>query len=170
MQKLLKALSVRRIISIVLFDLVWFLAVWGRTELIVLTLICVVLLYLMNGKRLWQQRLYIALFIMLGLLAEFALVALGILSFTQANFLPLWLVVLWIGFAATAFTSMDWMARRYAIATIFGVVFGPVTYLAGIKFGAAELIVGKGLMLASYGIMWALLMIFFARFVTNQSR
>lgn len=92
------------------------------------------------------------------------------MNFTEADFLPPWLLVLLLGFGATAFTSMYWMARRYGVATLFGVVFGPITYLAGVRFGAAEVLVSKAAMIASYGIVWALIMVFFARFVTFEEK
>lgn len=166
MQNIFKELSAQRLIHVVLFDVVWFLAVWGRADFIGLTGVLVVVLYAVNWRHLVQQLKALVLFVLTGLVAELTLVYAGVLKFSGTDYLPLWLVVLWLGFAATAFTSMDWMARRYGLALLFGLVFGPITYLAGVRFDAAELLVNKLVMVSAYGFVWAVLMLMFARLVT----
>ncbi len=165
MQNLFKEFSAQRLIHVVLFDVVWFLAVWGRDDFIALTAVLVALLYAVNWRHLGQQFKALMLFVLTGLVAELILVCIGVLKFTETDYLPLWLVVLWLGFGATAFTSMDWVAKRYGLAILFGLVFGPITYLAGVRFDAAELLVSKLVMVSAYGFTWAVLMSIFARLV-----
>lgn len=167
MQKLIKEISARRIIPLVLFDIIWFLAVWGRDTYVLINSVMVLLLFMLNRSRLLAQAKPLALFIAVGLVSELSIVLLGVISFTQTSlFLPFWLVVLWFGFAATAFTSMDWLAGRYGLAGLLGLVFGPITYLAGVGFGAAFIQVNELVMISTYAVTWSVLMMLLARLVT----
>ncbi|CUS48902.1 MAG: membrane protein of unknown function DUF2878 [Idiomarinaceae bacterium HL-53] len=143
---------------IFLFDIVWFVAVWGRETYLPLTILFVVLLYAANYKTLWPKRLGLLILIAAGLALETLMVSLGVLQFTNANILPEWLFWLWLGFGAMAFSAMDWLAGRYALAWIFGLVFGPITYLAGVRFEAAEITSSFTLLVVGYGVMWGVLM------------
>ncbi len=48
---------------------------------------------------------------------------------------PGWMVALWVIFATTLTTSLAWLARRYVLAAVLGAVFGPVSYLYGLRLG-----------------------------------
>ena len=45
---------------------------------------------------------------------------------------------MWCGFSATINHSLQWLHHRYFASVLLGVVSGPLSYLAGIKFGAIE--------------------------------
>ena len=53
-------------------------------------------------------------------------------------FAPLWITSMWCGFSATINHSLQWLRHRYFASVLLGVVSGPLSYLAGIKFGAIE--------------------------------
>lgn len=58
--------------------------------------------------------------------------ALGLLS-------PFWLWMLWILFASTLNTSLAVLKKAHLILSAFtGLVFGPITYIAGAQLGAAS--------------------------------
>ena len=52
---------------------------------------------------------------------------------------PGWMVALWVIFATTLTTSLAWLARRYVLSAVLGVVFGPLSYYYGLRFGAVEM-------------------------------
>ncbi|RUO31685.1 hypothetical protein CWE12_01425 [Aliidiomarina sedimenti] len=147
-----------RLVHFFLFDLIWFLAVWGREQWLWLTIGLVVVLYLSAWRYLWARRRTLALYIVLGLAAEYLVVQAGIISFTGTDHLPWWLVVLWFGFAAMAMVVFTWLRERYVLAAIAGLVFGPVTYFAGVGLGAAQLEVDAFWVGVTYSLVWALLM------------
>ena len=51
----------------------------------------------------------------------------------------LWMIALWINFAAALRHCMGWLCGRFVLATVFGAIGGPLAYLAGSKFGALEI-------------------------------
>ncbi|RUO44019.1 hypothetical protein CWE15_02225 [Aliidiomarina taiwanensis] len=168
MQTLIQLGLLRRIIPFFLFDIVWFLAVWGRDAYVLINTVLVLCLFLFNGRQLVAQAKPLILFVLFGLGAELLFVMFHVIRFTQTDFLPFWLVVLWLGFSATAFSSMDWLAGRYVLAALLGAVFGPVTYLAGVRFGAAQIQISEPHMIFFYAVAWSVLMLVFARLVKQD--
>ncbi|RTE87318.1 MULTISPECIES: DUF2878 domain-containing protein [Gammaproteobacteria] len=158
-----------RIVLILGFDLVWLSAVVGRQDYLWLTAILVALVYAVNFKMVWSRRAEILYLITFGLLCEWLVVELGVLQFSGTSGLPSWLVLLWLGFGALAFTAMDWLAGRYTLAWLLGIVFGPLTYVAGIRFGAAELTSTYPLLVVAYGFKWGVIMHFLA-FLSSRAR
>ena len=65
----------------------------------------------------------------------------------------LWMVALWINFAAALRHCMGWLCGRFVLATVFAAIGGPLAYLAGSKFGALEIH-----SLLAIVIAWALVM------------
>jgi len=61
----------------------------------------------------------------------------GIIEYKDSlsNFLPpLWIISMWVGFAATINHSMDWLKNNNLVGFIAGLVFGPLSYITGEKF------------------------------------
>ena len=70
------------------------------------------------------------------------------------SFAPLWIISMWIGFASTINHSMYWLNGQHYLMALFGFVFGPLSYLAGLNFEA--LIFEKSLsVLLILGVVWA---------------
>ena len=51
----------------------------------------------------------------------------------------LWMVTLWMGFAATLRHVLGWLRHRYVLAAVLGAVFGPLAYWGGAQLGAVNL-------------------------------
>ena len=145
--------------------MVWFLAVWGRAEWLWLTALTVFALYASAWRYLWARKSALLILIMVGLLAEYLVVAAGVISFTGTDHLPPWLILLWFGFAAMALVVFTWLHQRYVLAFVAGVIFGPITYFAGVGLGAAELQSSALVAGVTYSSMWALLMLLVVRLI-----
>ena len=52
---------------------------------------------------------------------------------------PLWIFGLWLGFALTVNHSMAGILDKPRLAALLGTIGGPLSYLAGVRLGAAEL-------------------------------
>jgi hypothetical protein len=52
--------------------------------------------------------------------------------------LPVWLAVLWLLFSTTLGHSLAWLQSRPLLAAALGAVFGPLSYCAGLRLGAAH--------------------------------
>ncbi len=53
---------------------------------------------------------------------------------------PYWLIALWGLFGIALNVSMRWMKGRWVVAALLGAVVGPLSYVSGVKLGAAEFI------------------------------
>lgn len=69
---------------------------------------------------------------------------------------PPWMVALWILFASTLNASLAWLAGRYGLAAVLGVLFGPMSYVAGARLGAIELSADTRFSVVGIGAAWAL--------------
>lgn len=99
---------------------------------------------------------------LLGILLDSALAAAGVLRFPpdapQIGLVPVWMIALWMIFATTLYTSMRWMAGRYALGSLIGAAAGPLSYLGGARLGAVELGPSPDAALAVVALEWAVAM------------
>jgi len=79
----------------------------------------------------------------LGYGLDSLLVLAGFISFPPQTRLgvpsPLWMVTLWLAFAATLRHVLGWLRGRYLLGALLGVVAGPFAYWSGAKLGAVVL-------------------------------
>ncbi len=71
----------------------------------------------------------------------------------------LWMLALWINFAAALRHCMGWLCGRFVLATLCGAIGGPLAYLAGDKLGALEIHLLPAVVIAWILVMPCLLMI-----------
>lgn len=83
-------------------------------------------------------------------------------------YVPLWLITLWIAFAMFAPLSLNWALRRPLIAVAFGAIGGPLSYLAGVKWGAMAFGSSASLSLSVTGALWGASMYLAARISTSR--
>jgi len=78
----------------------------------------------------------------MGLFLDSLLVAAGWLEYPNGQLAgglaPYWILALWALFATTMNTSLRWMRNRYLLAAVFGLIGGPLSYLAGQRLGAVR--------------------------------
>lgn len=79
----------------------------------------------------------------LGYAADSVLVMSGFIEFPPHAQLggpsPLWMVALWVGFAATLRHALRWLGNRYLLSALLGAIGGPLAYRAGEALGAIEI-------------------------------
>jgi hypothetical protein len=79
----------------------------------------------------------------LGYVLDSVIVLAGGMSFpAQAQLgapTTLWMVTLWLGFAATLRHALGWIRGRYLLAALLGAIAGPFAYWSGSKLGALVL-------------------------------
>jgi hypothetical protein len=79
-------------------------------------------------------------------------------SLLRAWISPPWLVCVWMIFATTLHSSMQWLSRRYTLAALLGGIAGPLSYLYGMRVGALHLHLGIRMGLAIIAVSWAIVM------------
>ena len=96
-----------------------------------------------------------------GLVAESIMLALGHVAYPSGQpiawLAPYWLVALWGEFAIALNVTLRWLKRRPLLAAALGAVFGPLSFLGGVRLGAARFI-DEPAALVALAVMWALLM------------
>ncbi|WP_421194227.1 DUF2878 domain-containing protein [Aeromonas jandaei] len=131
------------------FNLYWLLAVKWQQPGPLLVILLLHFLFSPSRQRDWRL-LPIAV---AGCLLDALLWQLGLFRF-PAGF-PLWLVLLWLGFALTLAHGMRWLLRlpRWQQA-LFGMVGGTSSYVAGAAMGAVHLPRGIGISAALLAVIW----------------
>ena len=97
----------------------------------------------------------------LGYALDSILVLGGWMSFPQHALLgapsTLWMVTLWLGFAATLRHGLGWLRGRYLLGGLLGVIAGPLAYWGGSKLGAVVL-TDTAPSLVAVGVEWLIAM------------
>jgi len=96
-----------------------------------------------------------------GLMAESIVVSRGHVAYASGQswawVAPYWLVALWGEFAIALNVTLRWLKRRPRLAAVLGAIFGPLSFLGGVRLGAARFIDERAA-LATLAVMWAALM------------
>ncbi|MBM0491071.1 DUF2878 family protein [Aeromonas jandaei] len=131
------------------FNLYWLLAVKWQQPGPLLAILLLHFLFSPSRQRDWRL-LPIAV---AGCLLDALLWQLGLFRF--ASVFPLWLVLLWLGFALTLAHGMRWLLRfpRWQQA-LYGMVGGTSSYVAGAAMGAVHLPWGIGISAALLAVIW----------------
>ena len=100
--------------------------------------------HVMRAARPTQELKLIAIAVVIGVLWDRSLAVLGWIEFTSGTLLagmaPPWILALWALFATTLNVSLDWLKGRWVAAALLGAVAGPLSYWAGVRFGAVEFV------------------------------
>ncbi|MCF5889633.1 DUF2878 domain-containing protein [Aeromonas veronii] len=131
------------------FNLYWLLAVKWQQPGPLLAMLLLHFLFSPCRQRDWRL-LPIAV---TGCLLDALLWQLGLFRFPSG--FPLWLVLLWLGFALTLAHGMRWLLRlpRWQQA-LFGVFGGASSYVAGAAMGAVNLPWGIWISTALLAVIW----------------
>ena len=107
----------------------------------------------------------------IGFLWESLLVSAGIVQYgtnaALAGTAPYWIVAMWVLFATTLNVGMRWLRRNLLIASIFGGLGGPMSFLAGEKAGAVSFS-DTSTALIVIGLGWAVLLPLLVRYASSN--
>jgi Protein of unknown function (DUF2878) len=153
----------RKIVNFIFFQAAWFAAVLGAAHgmpwLGLAAVPAALALHLLLSRD-WRPELLLALAAAgTGFVFDSVLIAAG--AFSPVPFglpEPLsspWMVMLWVNLATTLNVSLGWLRGRYALASVFGAVGGPLAYLSGAQLGAMTAMPGPA-GLAAIGFAWAI--------------
>jgi len=153
------------VINFVGFQLGWFACVLGAAYQLpwvgVLIAIPIIIWHLHSAGNPRLELTLILITTIAGSLFDQAILSLGLIEYPASSWpawlLPLWMVMLWALFVTTLNVSLRWMRGKYVIATIFGLVGGPLAYMGGVKLGAMHLIKPTEIMLI-LAIGWGICM------------
>jgi hypothetical protein len=100
--------------------------------------------------------------VVLGVLCDSALIQLGFLRFQQpipsSEIAPVWIAMLWVGFAMTLNHSMAFFKTRLIAATVFGLLGGPLAYwVANHAWKAVTFTAPDWQVYTALAVIWAVL-------------
>lgn len=146
------------IANLVLFQLGWFLAVFGG-DAALLIIVPLILLHFLFSPSKSHDVLAVFLAVLFGLLHDSLLIYSGVLLIDSKSISPpLWLISLWALLGVTLLHSMKWIYERPLIAAVSGAIAAPLSYLAGVKLSPAEWGQPLTICLLAIALMWLLLL------------
>lgn len=156
----------RPVVNLVAFQLCWLAAVLGAAAGMPWLGVLYAALWLpahvhaAKSAALVELKLIIAAGLV-GFAGDSLLVLSGFISFPPQARLgeptTVWMVVLWLGFAATLRHVLGWMRGRYMLGALLGAVAGPFAYWSGAKLGAVVL-TDTVASLVAVGVAWLVAM------------
>lgn len=147
------------------FQLGWFSCVLGAANgmptIGPVVAAAIVSFHVARAARPAEELKLVASALVIGAAWDSALVISGTLGFTSGAFAghaaPPWILALWALLATTLNVSLRWLHGRWLLAAVLGAIAGPLSYWAGVRFGAvaflepvpaiAALAVGWGVMM-----------------------
>lgn len=136
-------MNAKNIFNILGFQLSWWACVIGAQRgyiyfgPLVMAIFLAVHLFLTGRNR--SEINFIAVVGLLGILVDTAFLHSSFIFYegrTFSSLAPLWIIAMWLGFSATLNHSLAWLDGKWVHSFILGAVFGPMSYIAGLKFGA----------------------------------
>lgn len=136
------------------FQALWFSAILGKNQWLLLGLVLIVLNLFSSPQR--RSDIKLIPLALVGLVGDAILTYVGLFQFDHT---PLWLVLIWLGFVFTFNHSMAWLQRiDWPLQAAIGGVAGTLSYLAGERLGAVALPMGTLMSTAVLAIYWAFLL------------
>lgn len=163
------------LINLTLFKAGWLAAVFAAAaSLPVLGTAIIgiaVAVHLMRSEAPRDEFLLLALAATIGFAWESLLVYTGMVQYgTNAAFAgiaPYWIVAMWVLFATTLNVGMRWLRKNLLIASVFGALGGPMSFLAGEKAGAVSFS-NTSIALVVIGLGWAVMLPLLVRFAARN--
>jgi hypothetical protein len=138
-------------------------AAWGYAwvgPLVVAGHLVIHFLWIQNRR---QEILFLLVVAIFGTLVDSIQKATGLLSYASDIAVPwvapLWITAMWVLFATAMTTSLSWLQGRYWLAIALGVIFGPLSYVAGERLNGVEFNYGFWFTVFVMGVIWAVVMV-----------
>ena len=152
----------RTLINFVVFQAGWFSCVlsaaYGYPWVGLAVVGVIVMSHLVSADNRAHEVQLVALAVVLGLVFDSLLVSSGWVRYPSGmvlqGFAPYWILAMWALFATTLNLSMGWLKSSLLLASFMGAVFGPLSYMAGQRLGAIELVSFNSSMIA-LAVIWA---------------
>jgi len=153
-----------RFLNAAVFQAGWFASILcaanGMPWMAVLAVLAVVALHLALAPAVVPELKLVLSAALIGILCENALVLSGLTAFQGGALIdgtaPLWMVAQWMLFATTLNLSLSWLKGNLPVAALFGVVGAPLSYMAGERLGALQLVDRESALMA-LAVGWAVL-------------
>jgi hypothetical protein len=153
------------LINAIAFQLAWFAALYGgilnSVALTILPAFVAVIWHIFRAGTWFKGELaLVSVVLVLGFAVESIFIALGAITYIGAPLFgfgpPVWIMAMWLAFGTLPHGCLTWLQGKWVLQFILGGLFGPLSYLAGAKLGAATLSEPMFTSLAVIALGWAL--------------
>ena len=156
---------VRQLANFVIFEAAWFACILGVAHGVPLwgtaAVVAAIAWHVAISARPTTELALVGLLCAIGLVAESLVVAQGHVAYPAGQpvawLAPYWMVALWGEFAIALNVTLRWLKGRPLLALVLGAVFGPLSFVGGVRLGGARF-VDTAPALVTLACMWALLM------------
>ena len=137
-----------KLINFITFQVGWFGCVLSAAHNIpwlgVMLVIAIVGLHVIWATSPAREAQLVLLAVLFGIVFDSLLVSSGWVQYTSgmvlSNMAPYWIIAMWALFATTLNSSMSWLRSKLLLASVLGVIFGPLSYMAGQRLGAIDIV------------------------------
>ena len=159
---------IKSITNFLLFQIAWFAAIicgaQGWPLLGSMPALVVVAIHLFVNRNQWSREAALIVGVtLLGVIVETSFVILRALHYAgtgaDAVLPPIWIIALWFAFSTLPHGSLSWLSGRPWLQIILSAVFGPLSYVGGVKLGAATMPVPMLGSIVIIRVGWALAMV-----------
>jgi hypothetical protein len=152
------------VVNIVAFQIGWFACVLGAAHGWLwagpVVVAAAVGLHLALAAHPFEELKIVVAALVIGAVWESLLLNLDLVRYPSgllfAHLPPLWMLALWAVFATTINSSLGWLKQRLLLAGLLGALAGPLSYWAGARLGALELVFPV-LALAALAVGWGVI-------------
>jgi hypothetical protein len=154
-----------QLLNFVVFQTAWFAGVLGAAYLLPLWgtagVLAAMAWHLMVSARPVQEAKLMAAACLIGLVVETVVAMQGHITYTSGqpdpHFAPYWMVALWGLLGIALNVTMRWLKNRVLLAAVLGAVVGPLSYVSGVRLGAAQFTDATAA-LVTQSVVWAVAM------------
>lgn len=171
----MRNIQIQRFINALGFQVGWFVCIASvkYDQEILALFFCGLLVglhFLFSLARSMDLKLSFIVFL-IGLVVDSTLQYVSVISFygwALGPLSPFWLWMIWVMFALTLNSSLSFLQNKHVfLSAIAGLIFGPLSYLAGVKLGAAGF--DNTLPhLVTIGLIWMLVLPALVHFAKNS--
>ena len=155
----------RQLANFAVFEAAWFACILGVAHGVpawgTAAVVAAIAWHAAISARPATELVLVGLLCAIGLVAESLVVAQGHVAYPAGQpvawLAPYWMVALWGEFAIALNVTLRWLKRRPLLAAVLGAIFGPLSFLGGVRLGGARFI-DERTALVTLACMWAALM------------
>lgn len=152
-----------------LFNFIWLGCVAGRDQylwIVAPLVLAYTAVLLKAGQLQLRQTIWV---VITGIFVDSLYTASGIFRFEHDGvLLPLWMCILWVGFATTLPLSMRIFSRPLSLATVTGAAGFPFSYFIGTRLDAVEFGLPFTWTMVMVAITWAVVLPIMYRWMSPQ--
>jgi hypothetical protein len=148
------------LINAMAFNVVWFGCVLIGNAFIPVVLIWLVL-HLRDSTSRTAEVSFVLWVTLIGSVIDSALIYFGVFVFqSDSLFIPLWLMAIWLSFALTINGCLAFLRTSKGLQLVAGMVMAPLSYIAGLSFGAVEFGYSTAVTFVILSGLWSILLPF----------